>query len=452
MTKLIILVTRNDTIHGQDLKECLMHSGFQVNEETYNLTSVPSNVIVGTSQEDTQDELRVAEHIRCVNHKLPFILISTPDSKNNLMAAVRTGLNSYFKSNCSDPFLPEHIPRDDSSNLPQRHSTSNAIASSEFSTSSPLVGESQAMQHVKTFLPKIAKTDCSVFITGETGTGKELVANQIHQQSSRRNNPLVSINCAALPDNLLESELFGYEKGAFTGAYSSNIGKLKLADRGTFFFDEIGDMSPYAQAKILRCLESTEIYPLGGKQSIPLNIRIIAATNQNPERLVTENNFRKDLYYRLNVARVHLPPLRERKEDIPILFNHYLQKMNLLFGKHVKGICSEALDCLLQHDWPGNIRELKNLLEAIFINPPTDMISSEDFPSFFREQISTKDSVLDERALLLSTLFSTNWNKSKAAQKLHWSRMTLYRKMQKYHIQHNEKGRDHMLEEKTVTS
>jgi transcriptional regulator with PAS, ATPase and Fis domain len=246
---------------------------------------------------------------------------------------------------------------------------------------------------------------------------------------------LVTINCAALPDGLLESELFGYERGAFTGATSSYSGKLKLADGGTVLFDEIGDMSPYAQAKILRVIETKEVYPLGGRRSVPLDIRIIAATNRNLDQRMASNEFREDLYFRLNVAPVHLPPLRERKEDIPLLTDHFVQKFSAKFGRGIEGFSDEAMERLLSHDWPGNIRELMNLTERIFIDPPREKITVADLPESMRSRPSVhQETVPAEREILLHALSRTNWNKSKAAERLHWSRMTLYRKIAKYHI------------------
>ena len=238
---------------------------------------------------------------------------------------------------------------------------------------------------------KSAPPDSNVLITGETGTGKELVAELIQQSRSRRPQPFVCINCAAIPDTLLESELFGYEKGAFTGANTASEGKLKLADGGAIFFDEIGDMSPYAQAKILRAIESREVYRLGGKRRIPLNVRVLAATNHDLEQSVARGQFRKDLYFRLNVARIHLPPLRERREDIVPLCHYYLRTLNQHFGRQVEGFTDEVLARLIRHDWPGNVRELKNLLEATFVNDPAQRIALVDLPEPFRRQCSDTD-------------------------------------------------------------
>jgi len=298
-----------------------------------------------------------------------------------------------------------------------------------------MIGTSPAMQEIKTYLGKVAAADCNTLITGETGTGKELAAAFIHQNSRRRQQPFVCINCAAIPDSLLESELFGYERGAFTGAHALKEGKLKLADGGTIFFDEIGDMSPYAQAKILRAIEGKAVDRLGGKKSIPLDIRVIAATNRNLEQLMAEEKFRSDLYFRLNVASVHLPPLRERKEDLLALCNFYIDEMNRQFGQDIKGLTEEALTSFLHYGWPGNVRELRNLIEAAFVNHPSRKIALADLPPQFRKRLhEAAELPQDERDQLLDALFSTNWNKSLAAQKLQWSRMTLYRKMTKYHL------------------
>ena len=298
-----------------------------------------------------------------------------------------------------------------------------------------MVGNSLPMWKVKTYLRKVAVTDSHVLITGETGTGKELAAQYIHRHSTRHTKPLVTINCAALPDGLLESELFGYERGAFTGATSSYCGKLKLADGGTVLFDEIGDMSPYAQAKILRVIETREVYPLGGRRSVPLDIRIIAATNRNLDQRMANNEFREDLYFRLNVARVRLPPLRDRKEDIPLLIDHFLQKFGAQFEGTIEGFSDEAMERLRSHDWPGNIRELMNLTERIFIDPPQGKVTVADLPKSMQNRSpALQETKPAEREILLYALSQTNWNKSKAAERLHWSRMTLYRKIAKYHI------------------
>jgi two-component system, NtrC family, response regulator AtoC len=289
------------------------------------------------------------------------------------------------------------------------------------------------MLAVKAYLPKVAAADCSVLVTGETGTGKERVAEWIHRHSRRSDRPLVTINCAAIPEGLLESELFGYERGAFTGAHAAYAGKLRQAEGGTLLLDEIGDMDQAAQAKILRAIEAREVQSLGGHRAVPLDVRVLAATNQDLDGLMVRNRFRRDLYYRLNVARVHLPPLRERVEDILPLFAHYLAEMNARLGLAVGIPSREAVSWLLDYDWPGNVREIRNVIEALFINPPEGPITLADLPACVRGRVADGPG-RSERDRVLAALFEVNWNKSKAAAVLHWSRMTLYRKMAKHGI------------------
>jgi two-component system response regulator HydG/two-component system response regulator AtoC len=291
------------------------------------------------------------------------------------------------------------------------------------------------MQSVKAGVIRVASCESNVLITGETGTGKELVAELIHENGARRQRPLLRINCPAIPETLVESELFGYERGAFTGAESFREGMLKAASGGTIFFDEIGDLSPPAQAKILRLVETKEIHRLGSNRSTQVDLRIFAATNRDVDRLADEGRFRRDLYFRLNVARIHLPPLRERKEDVPLLLRHYTQEFNRLRERDVEGFSDEALDRLLRYDWPGNVRELRNLIEACFLSVASLRFSLSDMPEHFRQRLERlENGIGDERERLLSTLTATKWNKSDAALRLHWSRMTLYRKMAKYRI------------------
>ena len=298
-----------------------------------------------------------------------------------------------------------------------------------------LVGSSPVMQHLRSYIGKLGHSDAHVLITGETGTGKERVAESIHAASPHHNQPFLCINCAAIPDALLESELFGYERGAFTGAQEGYQGKLRLASGGTVLLDEIGEMTPTAQAKILRVLESHEVFPLGGRQVAPVNVRFIAATNQDLEPLVAERKFRKDLFYRLNVARLHLPPLKDRSEDIPELLTHFLNHFGQRYHHFIEGPTRELLDCLLSYEWPGNVRELRNLVEAVYVDPPERFISIENLPDYFRRIFSRhRTQKLSEKDHLTSVLQQTNWNKKQAAKVMNWSRMTLYRKLSKYHM------------------
>ena len=306
-----------------------------------------------------------------------------------------------------------------------------------------LVGSSKSMIELREYIPKVARSDVNVLITGETGTGKERVAESIHKESKRRDEPFICVNCAAIPDSLIESELFGFERGAFTGAQESYVGKLRLAGTGTVFLDEIGDMSLAAQAKVLRAIESREVFPLGGRRVAKIEARFIAAVNQEIEPLLAENRFRRDLYYRLNVARILLLPLKDRKEDIPELVNYYLEEFNRRFQGAVQPPTDELLRCLMSYQWPGNIRELRNMVEAIFIDPPAGSISLKDLPGAFQQLFANYvSSVVPERERMVSVLYQTNWNKSQAAAQLNWSRMTLYRKLEKYQI-HDPAGPTH---------
>jgi transcriptional regulator with PAS, ATPase and Fis domain len=300
---------------------------------------------------------------------------------------------------------------------------------------SELIGSSAAMAALRSYVQKVAQSDSNVLITGATGTGKELVAESIHRASRRRAGPFVSINSAAIPDSLLESELFGYERGAFTGAGDGYLGKLRLAHQGTVFLDEIGEMSPLGQAKILRVLESREVFPLGARRTSSIDVRFVAATNQDLEPMVQHRAFRQDLFFRLNVARIYLPALRERREDIVELFLHFIRQFNARYGRRVDRPTPELARRLERYEWPGNVRELRNCVEAVFIDPPDGPVALDHLPESFRRIFGEhREDGLSEREALLTALSRTKWNKKMAARELRWSRMTLYRKLEKYRI------------------
>ena len=388
--------------------------------------------IIGPSLSDVHRLAGLAGEMLQSRDWIPMLLLASNSSEELAIAALKAGVSEYVRFPCSAAELAEAARRCLYLNI--RRKQPYVPPGPAANEPSLMIGESQSMQEVKAYLSRAAATDSNVLITGETGTGKELAAEFVHRHSCRRHKPFVVLNCAAIPDGLLESELFGYERGAFTGAERARDGKLKAADGGTVFLDEIGDMSAYAQAKILRAIDSKEIQRLGGA-GISINVRVIAATNRELETLVREDKFRRDLYFRLNVARVHLPPLRDRKEDIPSIVSHYLQDYNDRFDRQVQRLTDAAWRRLLAYDWPGNVRELKNIVEGIFIQASSSEISPDDLPGYLREQYGNTCALPDdERERLLSALVSTDWNKSKAADKLSWSRMTLYRKMAKYQV------------------
>ena len=318
-----------------------------------------------------------------------------------------------------------------------------------------LVGHSQNFLHVQELIHRVAPFDMTVLITGETGTGKELVAQAIHRESPRRNEPFVTVNCAAIPETLLESELFGFEKGAFTGALAKQQGKLRLAHRGTIFLDEIGDMPLPTQAKILRALESREVQPLGGKGNIQVDVRVVAATHQNLEQLMEDGRFRSDLYFRLSVLPVRLPPLRERLEDIPDLVGSFIEDLNVRHGRQILGVTNSGLELLRQQDWPGNIRQLRNVVEGAYVACSSRWINASDLRWFhwpptgfshlksrMRSPRFTSVSNAPESERLMEALQATHWNKSKAAELLHWSRVTMYRKIAKYRLSPDSESQD----------
>ena len=289
-------------------------------------------------------------------------------------------------------------------------------------------------------LPDIAASNSTVLIEGESGTGKELFARAIHDLSSRKNQLFVAVNCSALPDTLLESELFGYKEGAFTDAKKDKPGRFRLAENGTLFLDEIGETAPSMQVKLLRVLQEKTYEPLGATQSVEHNVRIIAATNKDLDVLVREGSFREDLYYRINVFKIILPPLRERMEDIPLLIDHFIERFNVLQKKSIQGVSEEAMSALMSYSYPGNIRELANIIERAFILCKTGLIEKKHLPeSLFAMSANHKDSEVSslrdvEAAYLLNALKQNNWDRQKTARQIGIHKSTLYRKIKSLDI------------------
>ncbi len=314
-----------------------------------------------------------------------------------------------------------------------------------------MVGDSEEMHSIFDLISKVADTDSTILILGESGTGKELVARAAHYNSKRADKPLVTVNCAAIPEELLESELFGHVKGSFTGAAYTTQGRFDAADRGTIFLDEIGDMSTKLQVKILRVLQERKFEPVGSTKSHEVDVRIIAATNQNLEQAVKEKRFREDLYYRLNVIPVKIPPLRKRASDVPLLIKFFLDKFNKENKHNLDGFSKEAMSMLVHYDWPGNVRELENLVERLVVLKKGGKVELPDLPDKLGQRQSTQPSkpVVDipstgisfktavsdfENELIIKALEKTGWNKNKAAALLQLNRTTLVEKIKKKNL------------------
>ena len=317
-----------------------------------------------------------------------------------------------------------------------------------------IIGNSKSMQDVFRSLERVVEANVTVSIRGESGTGKELLARSIHFNGPRKQKPFVAVNCAAIPENLLESELFGHEKGAFTGAIARRAGKFEQADGGTLFLDEIGDMPHSTQVKILRVLQERRFQRVGGTETVEVDVRVISATNKNLEEEMKKGNFREDLYYRINVYPIFVPPLRKRREDIPALAAFFLGKYNKEYRRKVKAILPQTLDYLMNYEWPGNVRELENILERSFLHASDGVLAAEHLPitiTSFKEDLNSGDSFINlkkvvsltrqitplkdlEKEVLQQAIKLTNYNMSNAALELGIGRTTLYRKLAKYGI------------------
>ncbi|MGP8330250.1 MAG: sigma 54-interacting transcriptional regulator [Methanosarcinaceae archaeon] len=307
-----------------------------------------------------------------------------------------------------------------------------------FSGYGGIVGKDHKMQQLYKLILDIAPTDATVLIQGESGSGKELVARAVHLHSYRKDKPFIVVNCSAYPQTLLESELFGHEKGAFTGAIHRKLGRFELADKGTLFLDEIGEIPLMSQVKLLRFLQFQKFERSGGVETIEVNIRVIAATNKDLKKEVENGNFREDLYYRLNVIPINIPPLRVRRNDISLLVEHFLKRLNLRGNKKVKGISSEAMDILMRYNWPGNVRELENIIEHAFILTKNEFISGQSLPFDIYSVVNKEQKISsfqdNEKKFLARALEEYKWNKLQVAKKLNISRSTLYAKLKKYNI------------------
>ncbi len=382
--------------------------------------------------------LEVLERLKEIDPGVPVIMVSGQGTIDVAVKATKLGAIDFIEK----PFVPEKLLVSVANALElQSLRSENIRLAGELRQSRVMVGRSVAMRGLEAEIAKAAPSKIRVLIMGENGTGKELVASAIHENSPRSDKPFVKLNCAALPKDLIESELFGYEKGAFTGATTKKQGKFELADGGTLLLDEIGDMSLDTQAKLLRVLEEEEFEKLGGKRPIKVDVRVISSTNKNLQEEIKKGNFREDLYHRIAAMPIAVPPLRERKDDIPPLVEHFLSLFCQENNRPTKRFSDGAIKVLMSYDWPGNVRELKNIVERLVIMAERKVIDEDEIKPLVSEaRIAAGDRSLSEltedfeKSLILSELEKTGWNVSKAASRLGIDRANLHRKMRRYGI------------------
>ncbi len=388
------------------------------------------------------DGIHVLEDIRALRREMPVIMISGHGNVEVAVQATRTGAYDFLEK----PLSLERVLLTAQRALERcALERENQALREDLTRQWRLVGESAAIRALRDQIEMAAPSNSRVLITGESGSGKEVVARLLHGLSGRTDKPFVEVNCAAIPHELIESELFGHEKGSFTGASEKKKGKFELADGGTLFLDEIGDMSVQTQAKVLRVIETQEFQRVGGGVNIKVDVRIIAATNKNLNEEVEKGTFRNDLYFRLNVIPILVPPLRERKEDIPLLVELFTQILGAEYGQAPKKVSSDALKALQKHDWPGNIRELRNLIERLVIMTPGAVIDARDIQlghhadatrlDYFSCRTLKEAREAFERDFIFHKLAENNWNISRTAETLDTERSNLHRKIKAYRIQ-----------------
>jgi two-component system, NtrC family, response regulator PilR len=443
-----ILIVDDEKSMCQYLSIMLKKEGYQVKTVHNGAKAVSEvkggsyDVVITDIRMEGMDGIEVLSSVKEIDPHIPVIIMTAYASQKTAIDALNKGAFYYLIKRAAKNDEIKMVIR----NALDMHrvTNENTFLKKELKRKDEfkeIIGKSEEIQAVFGLVDKVADTDSTILICGESGTGKELIARAIHYRSSRANAPFVSINCGALPENLLESELFGHVKGSFTGAIKDKDGLFKVASGGTFFLDEVGETSPAIQVKLLRVLQEREIIPVGGTQPIKVNVRLIAATNADLERAVQEDRFRADLYYRLNVIPVVIPPLRQRRDDIPLLIEHFLEHAEKKTKKK-HSISKEAMELLASYDFPGNVRELENIIERAVILQEGEHVQAIDLPDKVRDRTHDRRKlVMDqaqmtleelEREYLISVLEETNWQKKKASSILGINASTLYRKIQRY--------------------
>jgi DNA-binding NtrC family response regulator len=442
MKKVKILVVDDEAIARESLGDWLKDAGYQVlaaengPQALEVMEKEKPDIMITDLVMPGMDGIELMKRAKAQQPKIEVVIITAYASIPTAITAMKEGAYDYIEK----PFCPERAEL-----LVKKLAEHQQLVEENVSLRQRLedhyrfeniIAKSSKMQRVIEVIKVVAESNATVLITGESGTGKELVAHAVHSQSHRRNKPFVAVSCAALPESLLESELFGHEKGSFTGAYAQKKGKFEFANGGTLFLDEVGEMSANIQVHLLRVLEEKEFTRVGGNEPIRVDVRVISATNKDLRRAIEKQEFREDLYYRLNVVNIELPPLRERKEDIPLLAEHFLNKFASENKKDVTGFSPEATKLLLGYDWPGNVRELENAVERAVILAKDSLITVADLPQENRSLVrlaSTGKNLREvEKNHVLNVLRETGGNYSEAARILGITRMTLYNKAREY--------------------
>jgi two-component system, NtrC family, response regulator HydG len=443
-----ILIVDDDPSHRQMIEAVLTAEGYETNQVEDGLTAVARvegrffDLILMDIRMNRMGGIEALREIKKISPGIPIIMMTAYASVGTAVEALKSGAYDYLTKPIDIEELKILVKKAlHHSGLERENLALKERLGDRFDFGN-IVGSSPAMLRMFETLALVAPTDATVLILGESGTGKELVANAIHQNSPRKDRPFVKVNCAALPETLLESELFGHEKGSFTGALSSKPGRFRQAHRGSIFLDEIAEMSAATQAKILRVLQEREIQPVGGAGTIQVDTRVIAATNRDLRREIENGRFREDLFYRLDVVTLTIPPLRDRREDISLLAELFLKQYAEKNRKLVKGFSPKAIDVLMRHAWPGNIRELENVVERSVILARGETITPGDFPAFLKapgDELGEGDplpigkTLKDmERSMILRTLEEAEGNRSQAARILGISRRTLQLKLKEY--------------------
>lgn len=381
------------------------------------------------------------EYIKSRDNGLPVIMITAFGTIENAINAMKKGAFNYLTKPVNPDELQTVIREAIEKCELRKENISLKTELKQKYMFSSIIGKSAEMQEIFDTIRMVSKTQSNILIIGESGTGKELVARAVHYSSQRAEKPIVTIDCASIPSEIMESELFGHEKGAFTGAHERKTGLLEHAHEGTVFLDEIGELDINLQKKLLRFLQEREILRVGGSQRIKLNVRIVAATNKDLEQEVRDKRFREDLFYRLNVVTITMPPLRERKDDIPLLANHFLDRLNQIEGKLITGFDDNVISAFLRHAWPGNVRELENVVERAYVLCPNITISLKYLPEKIfqlaeqqRESYDQMNLLETEKKLIVKALNGSDWNQSKAAEVLGITRKQLRTKMQRHNL------------------